>query len=239
MRSTQVGWRPLAAAGMLLFATQVQTFMPSDNKEFLFGDNGISHQSQTRSAYNDLIKKYWGDFPFSTSMQNARKELEEANMAVDDDQDHSEKHFDGENFDGGQARLINLKKQALAAVKANDGSSARTYIGGALHTLQDFYAHSNWVEIAYATGNVDINHDLGIEGKSIAHADFSTTTCRDCVGLDAEADIIAICLDCTSNVFLDSLTSGYYNGEDAPFVDPATGKKPDIPDHKCHHGKFL
>lgn len=34
---------------------------------------------------------------------------------------------------------------------------ARFFLGQAMHTLQDFYAHSNWVEL----GHTDINEALG------------------------------------------------------------------------------
>jgi hypothetical protein len=211
--------------------------MPSDNKEFFFGDGGISHQTQTKDAYQQLVLKYFGDIN-STTMESAKKEFADANMAVDDDQDHSALHFDGENFDGGQARLVQQKSLAYAAISANDGSSARKFLGGALHTLQDFYAHSNWVEQQVAAGTLNINPTLGKSGVAIAHADFSTTTCTDCFGLDTQANLLKLCLDCTSNAQLGQLTSGYYYGEDSPSVDPLTGKKSSIPSYKCHHGNL-
>jgi hypothetical protein len=72
---------------------------------------------------------------------------------------HPERHFTNESFAASSARLKNLKSQIVANVKADppDGDEARKLLGQALHTLQDFYAHSNWVEL----GNSGINTDLG------------------------------------------------------------------------------
>jgi hypothetical protein len=234
------GFRPfhIVIAILSLYALQTSSFMPSDNKEFIFGDGGISHQTQTKNAYDQLVQKYFGDINTSTTMESARKEFADANMAVDDDQDHSALHFDGENFDGGQARLVQQKTLAYSAILANDGSSARQYLGGALHTVQDFYAHSNWVEQQVGAGTLNINPILGKSGADIAHADFNTTTCTDCVGLDTQANLLKLCLGCSANVQLGQLTSGYYYGEDSPSgVDPLTGKNVSIPSYKCHHGK--
>ena len=71
----------------------------------------------------------------------------DANKAVDDDQFQSAKHFDGENFAGGQNRVVELRAQVIAGVQADDASSARIALGSALHGIQDFYSHSNWVEL--------------------------------------------------------------------------------------------
>lgn len=52
-----LNFRPFHAVIVTLFLLAIQSlaFMPTDNKEFAFGDGGISHQSQTREAYKQLI----------------------------------------------------------------------------------------------------------------------------------------------------------------------------------------
>jgi hypothetical protein len=80
-------------------------------------------------------------------------------------------HFDRETFYQGSERLINLKKeiinQLMPVTSANTedtkarGRTARQYLGQALHTLQDFYAHSNWFELGF--GNDEIETRLGRE----------------------------------------------------------------------------
>jgi hypothetical protein len=73
---------------------------------------------------------------------------------VDGDQKHSSKHFDGENFDGGQYILtgfpvvpqpipldptdINLLQQIQDFLDAGKGDDARQALGKALHIIQDF-----------------------------------------------------------------------------------------------------
>jgi von Willebrand factor type D domain/Heterokaryon incompatibility protein Het-C len=96
-------------------------------------------------------------------------------------------HFDNEEFSGGSTRLIELKDKIIDKLKkiekakdcydSNDiettqkerqkdrkeiGMQARKLLGGALHTLQDFYAHTNWVEL----GSGIIYEKLG---RSVIH----------------------------------------------------------------------
>jgi hypothetical protein len=68
-------------------------------------------------------------------------------------------HFDNEDFAGASARLVRLKGEVVALITADspDGTGARKSLGRALHTVQDFYAHSNWVEL----GKSGFNPDLG------------------------------------------------------------------------------
>src|SRR5207302_627680 len=62
-------------------------------------------------------------------------------------------HFDDEDFAGGTQRLIDLKSRIIEKITAAvpDGVGARQELGGALHTVQDFYSHSSWVELGNTT----------------------------------------------------------------------------------------
>lgn len=125
-------------------------------------------------------------------------------------------HFDSEDFPGGTNRLINLKNEVINlltrttpdGVPVPDGSSARTNLGGALHTLQDFYAHSNWVEM----GKTAIETRLGDE--IIERPSRERSFCTDNEHLDGFG--------------LTELTSGYWVG--------ALGCGIWIADGKCYHG---
>ena len=57
-------------------------------------------------------------------------------------------HFTEEFFTASSSRLVNLREEVIALITAPepDGDEAREKLGTAFHTLQDFYAHSNWVE---------------------------------------------------------------------------------------------
>lgn len=68
---------------------------------------------------------------------------------MDDDQEYAEYHFDGESFNEGQQRLQGHMNGIISNLIAEDPdiNKARSLLGEALHTLQDFYAHSTWVEM--------------------------------------------------------------------------------------------
>ena len=210
-----------------LLATKSYAFFPTDFREAWFGGGGISHETQTTNAFNQLAEKYFPDIrEITKTMIKARSAIVDANIAVDKDQETAARHFDGEAFDAGQTILVDRKAEVIAALKAGDGSKARAKLGDALHGVQDFYAHSNWVEL----GKTDINYDLGKKGVSLTHAGPTDRTCNDCNfgGLER---IFFGCRDCEQNTAgFNLLTSGYYFGEDTP-KPPAT-----IPDYKCHHG---
>ncbi|ROI47898.1 von Willebrand factor A domain-containing protein 7 [Anabarilius grahami] len=70
-----------------------------------------------------------------------------SNAAVDRKQLSTAHHFDNEDFKNGR----DLITQGIASVKVSMKQgrylSARTSLGAVCHTLQDFYSHSNWVEL--------------------------------------------------------------------------------------------
>lgn len=149
---------------------------------------------------------------FSTG---AVQQIVDANKDTDQlvNQSNTEKHFDGEDFLGGSQRLIRLRERAIAKVVSIEdpqASSARNDLGGALHTLQDFYAHSNWVEMQGSSPN--INTKLGREEFSGASKD--TPTCPNSAGTLGDAG-------------LNQLTSGYFL-----FSQALCG----VPKGKCRHG---
>jgi hypothetical protein len=61
-------------------------------------------------------------------------------------------HFDDCNFSGGSAVVSSYQAEAVRSLDPSDPSPeqharAMLFFGRSLHTLQDFYAHSNWVEL--------------------------------------------------------------------------------------------
>lgn len=208
----------------LVFLGCVNAFFPTQWMEDWGGKGGVSHVTQTNQAFEQLAAVYFSRAGLTDAMKRARDDISEANAEVDNDQTSSALHFDGENFEGGQNRLVNLKIEVVDALKANKPDAARKSLGGALHTLQDFYAHSNWVELGNNSPLVDLGRDI-----HIPHATFSDPTCKYCPSnVEYHFPWRFDCPDCTTNS-LSLLTSGYYFGEDAP----PDGK---IPSDKCHHG---
>ncbi len=166
-----------------------------------------SHASITDDVITRLDREFFAVADTSRTMRKAIEEIVDANKAVDDDQFQSAKHFDGENFAGGQNRVVELRAQVIAGVQADDASSARIALGSALHGIQDFYSHSNWVEL----GNRGPSSDLGRPGRALGPvAGAGEATCDG------------------SRLITRNLTSGYYHGEDR---DPDKAVR-----GKCRHG---
>jgi von Willebrand factor A domain-containing protein 7 len=165
-----------------------------------------THESITKASVEALDKEFFSVSKLTRTMNDALDDIVTANENVDHDQFQSALHFDGENFAGGQARLIDLFNSTLADIRAKNARAARGHLGAALHTIQDFYAHSNWVEL----GNAGPNPDLGRPGHTIGNvAAPNEATCNG------------------STLITTHLTSGYYGGEDRT---PPAGVA------KCRHG---
>src|SRR6185503_4676343 len=84
--------------------------------------------------------------------QRALEEVAQANEDTDDLSSaalfHPERHFTNERFLEGTTELINQRRRVISSVTASpaDGRTGRQARGRALHSIQDFYSHSNWVE---------------------------------------------------------------------------------------------
>ncbi|WP_424099801.1 HET-C-related protein [Moorena producens] len=169
------------------------------------------HEAITREVFADFQVMAGGEsFKFT---DDAIDKIVKANKDSDDisKQFNSEIHFDGEDFPGGSERVMDLKEKVITKVTVEPvyPTSARNNLGTALHTVQDFYAHSNWVEL----GNSSINTNIG--RQIFSGADKDTPTCPNDPGtLGGEG--------------LKQLTSGYFILSD----NFACG----VPPEKCRHG---
>lgn len=207
----------------LLFTTPfVHGFCPKNGDWIcLKGGVGQTHESITRSAVTAIDKDVFGKDKLTASMEKALQQMIDNNAAVDENQHIASLHVDGESFDEAQTRLSNAKQTLEQAISRDDAELARSILGISMHTIQDFYSHSNWVEL----GNGGPNPSLG-RGGPIAFAGPSDATCFNCLPT-LPPDI---CLDCLLNLKTSQLTSGYYSGEDhkKPFLGLLSGK--------CSHG---
>ena len=66
-------------------------------------------------------------------------------------------HFDAETFYKSNERVIRFTDAIYEALNEKDYETARQLTGQVLHTIQDFYSHSNWVEM----GKTEINKEIG------------------------------------------------------------------------------
>lgn len=126
--------------------------------------------------------------------QEAIQQIVDANTKTDNlaNQTKPELHFDSEEFLPASKRLIELRKKVITTITTTaSGAEARADLGGALHTLQDFYAHSNWVEL----GQSAINKNLG--RKTFSKPGDNIATCPNAP-------------DVLNGEGLKQLTSGYF-----------------------------
>ena len=223
---------------LVLLCSIVQAFTPWDwPDDPNDAAKGISHETITRTVFNNMVQLYWPNLVISRSMIDARDTIITANGDVDQDQYHSARHFDAENFDGGQFVLtgtpgdaadtaddddVNLLHQILWYLDTYSIDDARVALGKAMHTIQDFYAHTNWVEMGNREPHGELGRVDGVLGD-IPTTQDTCTTCGDPLPDAEDQD----CNDCDHDLIVQRLTSGYYPGEDrrAP---------PNVA--KCRHG---
>lgn len=60
---------------------------------------------------------------------------------------HDEFHFDNNAFEKSYAYMEEQRALAISSLKGNDTSSAWAAFGRLTHTTQDFYAHSNYIDL--------------------------------------------------------------------------------------------
>jgi hypothetical protein len=98
--------------------------------------SGDNHKAISKQALSDL--KY---------DEAAADEVIAGNLQTDKDEFwDTEAHFDDENLKAGSKRLKNKLLAALQALDDCQPDKAREQLGRAIHPVQDFFAHSNWVE---------------------------------------------------------------------------------------------
>ena len=222
---------------VVLFVSIVQAFMPWDWPDDPDGTDGVSHETITRRAFDNMVELYWPNLVISRSMVDARHTIISSNGKVDEDQYHSARHFDAENFDGGQFVLtgtpvdasetadygdVDLLHQIFWYLDTYSINDARVALGKALHAIQDFYSHTNWVEM----GNREPHSGLGRVNSVLVYAPETQDTCTSCKEPLPDTEIEQ-CNDCDHNIIGQSLTSGYYPDEDRSAL-------PNVA--KCRHG---
>ncbi|XP_071362021.1 von Willebrand factor A domain-containing protein 7-like [Trachinotus anak] len=182
----------------------------AEGTDFIFPSQPFTAMAVAAACNAPKSTKSFRQAIISITLRNVRVDLRHAFNASF--------HFDEEMFIQGR----NIITEGLRAVKASNKQenfeAAREKLGEILHPLQDFYSHSNWVEL----GNKLPNSNLIRSDTSIGNiAGISRATCRSCDGDD-----------CTNNILEDIiqervLTSGYFG------VVPVVSTKPK---GKCSHG---
>ncbi|XP_062516237.1 von Willebrand factor A domain-containing protein 7-like [Corticium candelabrum] len=198
-----------------------------------------SVQSLLHLTPTTLMRSVFGPQASSAKFEQAIKDLEraasrmdlfyEVNATLDQAANIARVHFDDEEFELGHKHLLQLRRQMFSALQQGSESAARDLAGRFMLTLQDFYAHSNYVELGHDEPLVE----LGMPGSANfleTVAGKSEATCDDC---RTATDTLACSNSCNQNTArYNRLTSGYlfYPTER---VGPGYREKPS---GKCSHG---
>ncbi|RVE75670.1 hypothetical protein OJAV_G00001080 [Oryzias javanicus] len=175
----------------------------------------------TGSSPEELVKACLGPTAkgevSGAKFHSALQEIYTQNGLVDRDFVNSAPHhFNSEAFFEGRGLIT----QGLVAIKANiretNFKAARETLGRVLHTLQDFYSHSNWVELGNTEPYINLMRpDLPLDNL----ADVDTATCSDCASGTCPNPVLP-------NILTEKkLTSGYMG------IHSSTKPK-----GKCSHG---
>ena len=167
-------------------------------------------------------------------------------------------HFDAETFKESNQRVIEYTKRIYKHLDAKEYHQARKLTGQILHTIQDFYSHSNWVEM----GNTHINSAIGSQEfnkLAVASRSDNLTCVSNCTLTTVKCNIVVETLmfflksiakfenthytcplryfKCEGNIVaLDRLVSGYYVHQKLP--NDVGIEKPNNT-MKCSHGGIV
>ncbi|XP_021115739.1 von Willebrand factor A domain-containing protein 7 isoform X2 [Heterocephalus glaber] len=164
---------------------------------------------------DDLFAAYFGPGSPSRRFRAALGEVARANAAQDflaASKNDPDLHFDAERLGQARERLAGALQETLAAARALEHTLARWRLGAALHALQDFYSHSNWVELGKQRPHPHLLWPRRQELWSLAQV--HDATCSDCGEMSCPGNLLGSTL----------LTSGYF-GIHSP-----------KPPGKCSHG---
>lgn len=196
----------------------------------------------------DIVRAYYGSTHSTTATRNFKSAIElmqSENSKVDlgAERKLAHAHFDGETFQAGHNRLVELREGTVSQILMENYEAARRFAGRMFHTLQDFYSHSNWIE----NGNEEPYSVLGRRNQRPENiATPNEQTCEDCVrdGRDIVGLILSVFADsarnsyrCQDNIASSlngKLTSGYHAGQ-----KDSDGQTITKPRGKCSHGDFL
>ena len=188
-----------------ILRTIADVFISNPNPKYLRCLQNVQKlvNSNKKLDVSELIDAYYGN----ENKQSRKLRKEKLTNSIDDvgmyngnvDIDElrmTAAHFDSEQFEAAQKRLVDFRGMASMLIKKNDLKSydnARKFTGRLLHTLQDFYSHTNWIE--NWIGEVDTINPyrvLGERNKMIENVAQLTNPCTDC---RLKVEIIDLSLD--------------------------------------------
>ena len=206
-------------------AVVVSMFIGSPSPAFKQGGAGSTKNHQDITMLGIARARLVApDFSILKFTSSAITQIEDQNAATDNglvdgyyDNDptythftESKYHFDAETFDQAKDLIYNARKDIINHINAGRDEDGRKLLGMTLHTIQDFYAHSNWVEKRL----VDYRYPHPAWGKSDPFADIAFN------GEYRPGDSSINACDADSLLAASPLTTGYYSigMSDYPFL---------------------
>jgi hypothetical protein len=171
------------SAGVSLIAGDAGAFKPTVAQRRVKTDD--THASITQQAVEKVWSEYFSQQLPSRTMRAALERILDANASVDlkpHNLGDPAQHFDDEMFREGEAVLSAAFADVIDNLAHDDVGKAQDRLGNACHTLQDFYAHSNWVELGHSapSSRTHFPFDQGADAEDIARP--AEQTCKSCEG---------------------------------------------------------
>ncbi|XP_063064082.1 von Willebrand factor A domain-containing protein 7-like [Engraulis encrasicolus] len=199
----------ITVAAILNITAQVcKALAQQEGRDFVLAEDSLSvHSLSEACLFTDSVKSY----QTAIAVISSRNAWVDLRHVLDE-----EYHFDDESFVRGRRLITRGLVAAKANIKQGNYRSAQLAAGEIMHTLQDFYSHSNWIEL----GNMNafptlIRADLDFDNI----ADINMPTCRNCEGDNCDNNILE------SVLAEQKITSGYFS--------LTSSSKPN---GKCSHG---
>ncbi|XP_067275622.1 von Willebrand factor A domain-containing protein 7 [Pseudorasbora parva] len=181
--------------------------------ETLSGMVDHQHDLNNEELYTGLGRSFW----------HAVGEVASANAAMDflsATRSDPVYHFDSERVEEATEMLREFWGQTVLLAQAKEYQGARHSLGQLFHSLQDFYSHSNWVEMGQQAVYLHLLHP---EEPSVPVASGDTTTCAQCYRFSCYSNLLEEMVRKTEPL----LTTGYFS------------TYPVKPPGKCSHGGIL
>jgi hypothetical protein len=202
----------------------LQKVYRNNNFQSIISDQGLP--CPTISMYNKIKKELDALKIDAHGWISAVKAIAQANTRQDNVEIfNSATHVDNEEFDNAAQLISKRFDGTLSSILQFEYADARESFGSLLHTVQDFYSHSNWIELGHRVPNRGIGK-YQILGR---YASKDMPTCDSCNQHDCRHNILPSIIN--GNI----LTSGYYTLPMASNISSSVF----TPVGKCHHGDSM
>ena len=152
-----------------------------------------THHEMTEAAHREMAITFMNDYPIkypdqvsAMSTDTFKGALKDFKIGVEAPElnelhDVDKVHVNAESILAANSRLSALRTNVINAIFAGNMKCARQWTGMLFDTLQDFYSHTNWIEMGGG-----VHPSWGIPGNVGPLAGPLEDTCVDCDDPDLE-----------------------------------------------------